>query len=257
MAKKLSKRIAKKKAKQAQQAKKQSKIISQIKIPGTNKVITVKQDEKLDKDLLKYAVEWASKGKQTTTPVNIKNIILNNASETIQSVTPDEMNGVYTLLDLLSSDFDPTKTTTTKNKFVKTTQDYKDYSWQWNDFWRNKKQTDVNIALNILYGAIESSQTTEEEVAKRIEQNAGRITELVDRIKYDSKGEAIQHDIEEFTEILLGRKLNTIESRRVSANLDKIRKQSIDNYLRNKTNYNTDIINEEIPYEQPIFPFDK
>ena len=77
-----------------------------------------------------------------------------------------------------------------------------------------------------------------EKVAKRIQDNADIIMNLAEKIMYDSKSEDIQQDIEEYTRYILGRALTTVESRTISQNLEKMQRQTVDDYILNNFDIN-------------------
>ena len=96
------------------------------------------------------------------------------------------------------------------SNFVKTFTDT-GYERGWSNYLRESKMEDRQLAIDILEESI--SKYGEVEVAKRIQDNALRISELSDKIAWDSKPENINIDLNELYSILNDGVMSVNESR--------------------------------------------
>lgn len=90
------------------------------------------------------------------------------------------------------------------------------YDRGWSKYLREQKQEDREVAIDILKQAIE--RFGEVEVAKRIQDNSLRISELSDKIAWDSKPENINFDLNELYSILNDGVMSVAESRILEGN---------------------------------------
>ena len=96
------------------------------------------------------------------------------------------------------------------SNFVKTFTDT-GYERGWSNYLRESKMEDRQLAIDILEESI--SKYGEVEVAKRIQDNTLRISELSDKIAWDSKPENINIDLNELYSILNDGVMSVNESR--------------------------------------------
>lgn len=88
----------------------------------------------------------------------------------------------------------------------------------WTPYFSSVKNKDKNILSNILEGAI--SQEGEQAVARRLNNHATEIMDIVNRILYESGGKTgrdqTQLDLQRFSQIIMGRRLTVEESKNMT-----------------------------------------
>ena len=81
----------------------------------------------------------------------------------------------------------------------------------WSLYWKQKKENDVSILHRILDNAI--NDDGEEAVARRLETvGAERINHIVTAVMYDSDGERVAYNLNEFATILNGGSLSALQA---------------------------------------------
>ena len=216
MAKKQSKRQAKKQAKKQQQQNLKNQ--PSYKLP-TNKL-------RMQKSMIKKAIDYATKHSQSLEPVDTEQIILDHAEKMVETAIPQYMEDFFDIYELLQSEPDSPVSKTGKE--------------EWNYFWKDKKLRDTHVLLNIFNSAIDQDGGAMV-TAKKLEGRAKELIDLIDKITHESGGKGgieLQEDFETFINIVLGRTMSAKQAKVIQSRLERYEKQSIVDYLTDNYNVN-------------------